>query len=317
MTKTRAPNPSARTPKSAEHTHATGREKLLGHLAMLLFAALIAGSFSIGDLAVDHLAPAALNSLRFFLAAILMGVISYAVTGVKPHIPPEPWRFVILGGLMAAYFVLMFVALEISTPVSTGAVFTLIPLMSAGFGWLFMRQTTRPIVLLSLIIAACGAIWVIFRGDINAIVNFEIGKGEAIFFVGCAGHAAYAALVKKFTRGEATSVFTFYSLSATCLWITLVGLPDIIATDWLNLPSIVWVAIAYLFVFTTAVTFFLLRYAAVRLPASKVLSYGYLTPTFIILIEGLIGHGWVALSVMAGALVTALALAIVALAPDG
>lgn len=296
--------------------HAIGREKLLGHLAMLLFAALIAGSFSVGDLAVPHLEPAALNSLRFFLGALLMGVVAFSITGSVPPFPKQAWRFAILGALMAAYFVLMFVALKISSPVSTGAVFTLIPMMSAGFGWLFLRQTTRPIVLFSLLIAAAGAVWVIFRGDIYAIMNFEIGKGEAIFFIGCAGHAAYVALVKKFTQGEATSVFAFYSLSATWLWITLVAIPEILTTDWTALPSIVWIGIAYLVIFTTATTFFLLRYAAVRLPASKVLSYGYLTPSFIILIEGLIGHGWVSLSVMAGALVTALALAVVALSPD-
>lgn len=305
------------TPKT-ENTHmlAIGREKLLGHLAMLLFSALIAGSFSIGDLAVPHLAPTALNALRFFLAAVLMGVVTLAVTGRAPGFPTRPSRFALLGALMGVYFVLMFVALEISSPVSTGAVFTLIPLMSAAFGWLFMGQTTRPIVIASLLVAAGGAIWVIFRGDLQAILNFNIGRGEAIFFLGCACHAAYAPLVKKFSSGEPASVFTFHILSATCIWITLAGMADILATDWTSLPPIVWYAIGYLVIFTTATSFFLLRYAAVRLPASKVLSYGYLTPVFVIMIEGVIGHGWAGLSVMIGALITAGALLIVAFAPD-
>ena len=46
---------------------------------------------------------------------------------------------------MAAYFVLMFEALAITDPVSTGAVFTLTPLMSAIFGYLLMRQITTPV----------------------------------------------------------------------------------------------------------------------------------------------------------------------------
>ena len=76
---------------------------------------------------------------------------------------------------MAAYFILMFVALQIASPVSTGAVFTLVPVMSAGFGWLFLRQTSGPVVLISLAVAAMGAIWVIFKGDIDAILGFRIG----------------------------------------------------------------------------------------------------------------------------------------------
>ena len=60
----------------------------------------------------------------------------------------------------------------------------------------------------------------------------------------------------------------------------------------------------------------LLQYASMRLPAPKVLGYGYLTPSFIIVLEGLIGHGWVNLSVVAGALVTACGLLVMALLPD-
>ena len=44
-----------------------------GHLAMLVFSALVAGSFSLGSLAVNHIAPVALNAVRFVLAAAVMG----------------------------------------------------------------------------------------------------------------------------------------------------------------------------------------------------------------------------------------------------
>ena len=53
-----------------------------------------------------------------------------------------------------------------------------------------------------------------------------------------------------------------------------------------------------------------------RLPASKTLAYGYLTPSFIILFEGLLGHGWATASVLAGAAVTVLGLAVMAFARD-
>jgi drug/metabolite transporter (DMT)-like permease len=48
--------------------------RLLAHLAMLLFAALIAGSFTTGALAVPHLAPLPLNAMRFVLATLVMGI---------------------------------------------------------------------------------------------------------------------------------------------------------------------------------------------------------------------------------------------------
>ena len=84
----------------------------------------------------------------------------------------------------------------------------------------------------------------------------------------------------------------------------------------LVLPGVVWIAILYLSLFTTAGTFFLLQFASMRLPASKTLAYGYLTPSFIILFEGLLGHGWATASVLAGAAVTVLGLAVMAFARD-
>ncbi|MDA9008564.1 DMT family transporter [Alphaproteobacteria bacterium] len=300
----------------ASNALAKGHQKLLGHLASLAFAALIAFSFSIGDLAVAHIDPVALTSFRLLLAVVVMTAIYLALHGKLPTVPKAPWRFAILGFCMAFYFVMMFKALEIAQPVSTGAVFTLVPLMSAGFGWLILRQTTQPIVLLSLVIAAAGAVWVIFRADIDAILGFRIGKGEAIFFFGCVAHAVYAPLIRKLSRGEPVIVTAFMTLIATAIWVPLFGFPSIFASDWTSLPLVVWLAAAYLAVFTTAGTFFLLQFASLRLPASKVLSYGYLIPCFIIFYEGILGHGWVSFAVMAGALVTALALVVMVIGPD-
>ena len=157
----------------------------------------------------------------------------------------------------------------------------------------------------------------IFDGDIGALLAFDIGRGEAIFLIGCACHAAYAPLVKRFNRGEPLVAFTLWSLIATGSWIALYGVREIAATDWTALPAVVWIAIGYLSVFTTAGTTFLVQFAAMRLPASKVLAYTYLTPCYIILFEGLLGHGWAGPSVAAGALVTVLGLVVLALSRDG
>ena len=66
------------------------------------------------------------------------------------------------------------------------------------------------------------------------------------------------------------------------------GAAGLVTADFASLPPVVWLAVLYLAVVTTAITFLLLQYASMRLPASKVLGYGYLTPSFIILLEGLL-----------------------------
>ncbi|MBX9458354.1 MAG: DMT family transporter [Rhizobium sp.] len=283
---------------------------------MLLFAVLIAGSFSFGGIAATRMPGFAINLVRYAIATGAMLGVGLLVLRSQVRFPAAPWRFVLLGALMAIYMSTMFKALEFTSPVATGAVFTLMPLISAGFAWLFMRQVTRPGVMLSLFIAAAGAIWVIFRGDIAAIVAFDVGAGEIIFFVGVVCHAAYAPLLRKLNRGESSFEFAFWGVAATLLWLAIPGVPTLNRVDLAGVPTVVWLAILYLAIVTTVITFLLIQYASLRLPAPKVLGYGYLTPSFIIVLEGVIGHGWVPASVAAGALVTACGLLVMALLPD-
>ena len=302
---------------SANHSQfATGNQKLLGHLAMLAFSAFVAGSFSLGALAAPHLGPAALNAARFLLGTSIMGGVALAAMNGRIGWPGAPWRYGVLGLLMAIFFVTMFWALQFTSPIATGAVFTLMPFASAFFGWVFLGQAPRGVVIASLVLAGIGSVWVIFRGDLDALLSFDVGPGEIIFFFGVLCHAAYAPLVRRFNRGEPVALFTFWTLLATGLVIAVYGAREIAGTDWVALPGVVWIVILYLSLFTTAGTFFLLQFASMRLPASKTLAYGYLTPSFIILFEGLLGHGWATASVLAGAAVTVLGLAVMAFARD-
>ena len=282
--------------------------QLWGHAAGLAFAAIISVSFSLGGLMADQIDPAALTAGRFLLAALVIGAVALPQVR-RPHLRAL-WRYALLGGLLAGYFILMFEALQIADPVSTGAIFTLTPVMAACFGWLLLRQVTTGVMAASLALAAIGALWVTFRGDIAALLALKFGPGEQLFLLGCALHAFYTPMVRKLNRGEPVIVLTFGTIIGGCLIAALWGGDEIIATEWSTLAPIVWLALAYLGIMATACTFFLLQFAALRLPAAKAMAYGYLVPSFVILWEGLLGNGWIAAPVWLGVVATMAALAL-------
>lgn len=279
-----------------------------GHLAMLAFSALVAGSFSLGVLAAPHIDPGALSVVRFVLAGVLVGAAAALTTGLPRSAWVSPWRYLVLGGLLASYFVLMFEGLKTAPPVSAAAVFTLTPLMAAGFGWLTLRQRLTSRMALALAVGALGALWVIFRADPAALMAFQVGRGEAIYFLGCVAHAAYAPLVRRLNRGEPAVVFTFGMMLAGTLLLALYAWPAVLATDWAALPGIVWITLVYVAVAASALTFVLLQYATLRLPAAKVMAYTYLVPSWVILWEIAL-HGMVPPGlVLVGVALTVLAL---------
>ncbi len=279
-----------------------------GHLAMLSFSALVAGSFSLGSLAANHIAPTALNAIRFFLAAIPIALLVQATGGFRRAALVAPWRYFVLGGLFAAYFVLMFEGLKTAPPVSTAAVFTLTPVITAVFGWLLLRQVTTPRMALALAVGAGGALWVIFRADLSAALAFEIGRGEAVYFAGCVAHAVYTPMLRKLNRGERGLEFIFWVMVAGFVCLMGWGWRAVWATEWTALPGIVWVTILYVAFAASAATFVLLQFAGQRLPSAKVMAYTYLTPSWVIVWEFALGHGVPRALVLVGVALTVLAL---------
>ena len=114
-----------------------------------------------------------MNAVRFLMAGVLIGAAAALSSGLQRRHLQQ--RFVVLGGVFATYFVLMFYGLQTAAPVNAAAVFTLTPVLGALFGWLMLRQVTTWRMASAL---TTGALWVIFRGDFGALMRFEIGMAK-------------------------------------------------------------------------------------------------------------------------------------------
>lgn len=289
---------------------ATLSPSLRGHAAMFAFSLLIAGSFSLGARAANLIDPAAISAARFVIAAAVVAGVALAGPGLPLSAFRASWRYLILGGLFAAYFVLMFEGLKTALPVSAAAVFTLTPVMAAGFGWLLMRQRMTARLALGLTLGALGSLWVIFGGSLAAAARLDFGRGEAIYLIGCAAHALYTPMVRRLNRGEAPLASTFGTLVAGAAILGVWGAGSIIRTDWANLPAIVWITLFYVAIFASAATTVLVQYAAMRLPAAKVMAYTYLTPVWVIALEAMLTHSVPIMAVLPGVMATVAALAL-------
>ena len=278
---------------------------------MLAFSALVAGSFSLGGQIANEIAPAALNAVRFALSAAVVGAVIWARGGGIATLTgalSAPWRYGLLGVLFAIYFVTMFEGLKTAPPVSAAAVFTLTPVMSGIFGYLLLRQLFGARIMVALGLGAMGALWVIFRADIAALMAFEIGRGEVIFFWGCIAHAAYTPLMRVLNRGEPILVFTFWTLSFSTVIIGVWGWRDLVATDWGALRPLVWITLLYVAIAASAMTVFLVQFASMRLPSSKVMAYTYLTPSWVLIWELGLGQPMPPMAVLGGIALTFVAL---------
>lgn len=286
--------------------------RIRAHLAMLLFTFLISTSFTVGRRISPELDPQVVTLLRFFIALLLFAAIAWLRGETRPTLSARNLaRYAWLAALLIGYFVGMFVALRLTTALNTSAVFTLAPIVTAVVSWFVLKQRLSGWQLLSLLVAASGAVWVVFDGDWQKLRSFSVGRGELIFFAAAVSYACYSPSVRLLHGAENLVVLTLMTLAIGVLMLLLLAGPELLRVDWPAVPLFVWLGVLHLAVFTTAVSFFLMQFGSLHLPAALVMAYVYLIPAFVVIQNALISQTLPGNSVLLGVLVIALALVVV------
>lgn len=256
-----------------------------GHMAMLMFSLLVSGSFVLGSIIANLISPDLVTFLRFLIAFIAIAILILYQSKFCFLKYLSIGRSLILGALISIYFITMFEGLKTASSTSMAVVFTLTPLLAGFFDLIFSNRVMSKKVWITVVVAATGALWIIFDGNIQNFINFKVGYGEKLFFIGCICHALYAALIPKFNNGEPAIIQTFGTLISGIIILGLFSNKEIIFHSWIDFPVIVLLTILYLAIFATAASFFLIQYSAVRLSSIKVMAYTYAVPIWVVLLQ--------------------------------
>ena len=256
-----------------------------GHMAMLLFSLLVSGSFVLGSIIANLISPDLVTFLRFLIAFIVIAILILYQSKFCFLKYLSIGRSLILGALISIYFITMFEGLKTASSTSMAVVFTLTPLLAGFFDLIFSNRVMSKKVWITVVVAAIGALWIIFDGNIQNFIKFKVGYGEKLFFIGCICHALYAALIPKFNNGEPAIIQTFGTLISGIIILGLFSNKEIIYHSWIDFPVIVLLTILYLAIFATAASFFLIQYSAVRLSSIKVMAYTYAVPIWVVLLQ--------------------------------
>ena len=256
-----------------------------GHMAMLMFSLLVSGSFVLGSIIANLISPDLVTFLRFLIAFIAIAILILYQSKFCFLKYLSIGRSLILGALISIYFITMFEGLKTASSTSMAVVFTLTPLLAGFFDLIFSNRVMSKKVWITVVVAAIGALWIIFDGNIQNFINFKVGYGEKLFFIGCICHALYAALIPRFNNGEPAIIQTFGTLISGIIILGLLSNKEVIYYSWIDFPVIVLLTILYLAIFATAASFFLIQYSAVRLSSIKVMAYTYAVPIWVVLLQ--------------------------------
>ncbi|RBW54327.1 hypothetical protein DS884_17930 [Tenacibaculum sp. E3R01] len=209
------------------------------HILMIVMSILAASSFPIAALITDALSPELLLFLRFFLSALFF--LPFIIRK-KESIPNKKTLFgyFILSLPLVIFFWCMFESLKYTTALNTGAIYTILPAITAILAYIINKELTEKTQAIGLIIGTIGALWIVFRGSLNSMLSLDLNYGDLIFFIGTLTLGFYNPLVKRLYKKEPLEVMTFWVLLIGSLCILLFSWKDVLETDWLILDSKVY-----------------------------------------------------------------------------
>ena len=282
------------------------------HALMLLTALLIASSFTVSKAIAGGLDPAVLTLLRFALAALLFLPLTIWRHGLYLPDKKQLFGYASISFVLTGFFWLMYLSLRTTTALNTGVIFTLVPSLSGFYSAVLLDERLGRNRLAAMLVAAVGAVWVLFHGSWERLTAFALlYPGDLIFFASCLLMALYTPLVKLFHRDEPMMVMTLWILITGCCWLLLFAGPRLLEVAWRDTALAVWTGTAYLAVFSTMITFFLSQFCTLKIGPTRVMAYSYLYPPFILLIEWLCGHPMPSPKILLGLVLIAAAMLIV------
>jgi drug/metabolite transporter (DMT)-like permease len=263
----------------------TERRPLLPYVLLVIVVAIWASNNIVSKLLLQEMSPPLLALIRFSLAALLFHLpLFLIVSRLGPPLRPDEWRrFGVVGILGQASSTLLFtIGISMVSATEAGLMIMTGPLWTVVLAALFLGEHLGGGRAVGMMIAFIGAGALVTDGQL-AVPEQEVMWGSGLLLIGQLAWGGYTLMAKPLlARRSPLLLLAAANLFATAaLWpaTALLG-------AWWELPSILtwsavtWLGVAYLVIFTSAVSQVLYSYGLRAVSASEAISFMYLQPIF-------------------------------------
>jgi drug/metabolite transporter (DMT)-like permease len=249
-------------------------------LKLLLVAVIWGGTWIAARVAVQEITPLQVASWRYLIASVCLGALLLVKEGRLPPLQRSQWATVLLAGLSGIfiYNVFFLYGLRHIGAARGALVVALNPVMVALAAWLLFKDRMTPGKGAGVLMALCGCLLVVGRGDPLALLRGEVGLGEWLIVACVLCWTVYTFVGRRATASMSPLALTFYASLSGGAMLLLTGC-------WQGELSLVphfswraWTAIVFLGVLGTALAFTWYADGVHRLGAAKAAAFINLVP---------------------------------------
>ncbi len=223
----------------------------------MLTAIFWGGTFIAGRVVAKEVGPFSAAFFRFAIASSFLTLIVWRIDG-KLILPKKKQMVpVILLGLTGVftYNVFFFKGLKIINAGRASIIIANNPIFIAILSAYFFKEKLNLIKAVGIIISVTGAIIVISKGNLNEIVQGNIGRGEIFIFCCVLSWVVYS-LIGKVVMADLSPISSvFYSCVIGTFFLFFPACFEGIFNNFHHYPITAWLGIFYLGIFGTVVGF--------------------------------------------------------------
>jgi drug/metabolite transporter (DMT)-like permease len=249
----------------------------------MTFAALFWGATFIAGryLAVD-LPPAVVGWWRYVIATVVLVALMLRAEGGWPRLSRAQFVATLALGLtgVTVYNMFFFAALE-RIPASRSALLVALnPIITTVSMALFFDERVRAIRWFGVALAFVGTVIVITRGDVGAVLLDTIGLGELFSIAATIAWVSYGFIARFLVKGISPLTATTYASLWGWLGLTPLLLLEPARAGVTGFTLDMWLALAYLGIFSTVVPFLWYYQALMRIGPARTAMFSAMVPVF-------------------------------------
>ena len=265
--------------------------------ALALFAAFGATAIygmnhTIAKVVMPHyIAPFGFIMLRVVGACILFWLVSFFIP--KETIERKDFLRIAFTALfgMCINMLMFFKGLQLSTPINSGVIVTLTPIIILILSAFFLKEKLTQFKFLGIVLGFIGALLLILYGNSTKVINApDISLGNTMLLVNAVSFGAYLVMVKPLTKKYSTVTLMKWMFLLGVIYTFPFTITEFTEVSWKTLPfEAIW-RIGFVVVGTTFLTYMFNVYALKTLPATTIGAFTYLQPIITIVYAVITGN---------------------------
>lgn len=238
----------------------------------------------------DYIGAYGFIMLRLVGAGLLFWMVSPFLP--KEKIQTEDYLRLFFGALlgMCINMLMFFKGLSLSTPINSGVIITITPIMVLLLSYFFLRESIGWRKTAGILIGFAGALGLTLFGAKTQQNAPNIPLGNTLFLINSTSFAAYLILIKPLTQKYHTITLMKWMFLLGLLLTAPITFSEFAAVQWSSLPfEVVW-RMGFVVVGTSFLTYLLNVYALKTLSATTVGAFIYLQPLITIVFAVITGN---------------------------